>query len=75
MVGWSFEQRKTVLQDGAIDMGIEGQFAGLTARVRYEPVLVKDRRGNNYLDDVRSFAMLERDQEYELATRWREQRH
>jgi RNA polymerase sigma-32 factor len=53
-------------------MGIEGQFAGLTAQTRHQPALVRDGRGKNYLRDIRRFAMLERDQEYELAKRWRE---
>jgi RNA polymerase sigma-32 factor len=52
-------------------MGIEGQFAGLSARTRREPAVVGDRRGRNYLHDIRRFAMLEKDQEYALATRWR----
>jgi RNA polymerase sigma-32 factor len=55
-------------------MGIEGQFVGLTVRTRSEPVLHSDgRRGNGYLSDIRRFPMLERDQEYRLAKRWREQ--
>jgi RNA polymerase sigma-32 factor len=53
-------------------MGIEGQFAGLTIPTRRQPALVKDGHGKAYLYDVRRFAMLERDQEYELAKRWRE---
>jgi RNA polymerase sigma-32 factor len=53
-------------------MGIEGQFAGLTTRPRRQPALVRDGRGKGYLYDIRRFAMLERDQEYELARRWRE---
>ena len=53
-------------------MGIEGQFAGLTALTRRQPAFVRDGRGKGYLDDIRRFAMLERDQEYELAKRWRE---
>ena len=52
-------------------MGIEGQFAGLSARTRREPAIVGDRRGRSYLHDIRRFAMLEKDQEYALATRWR----
>jgi RNA polymerase sigma-32 factor len=51
-------------------MGIEGQFAGLT--VRTQPALAGDGRGRRYLHDIRRFAMLEREQEYELARRWRE---
>jgi RNA polymerase sigma-32 factor len=53
-------------------MGIEGQFAGITALTRPQPVFVRDGRGKGYLDDIRRFAMLERDQEYRLAKRWRE---
>jgi RNA polymerase sigma-32 factor len=53
-------------------MGIEGQFVGLTVRTRTQPALARDGRGQRYLRDIRHFAMLERDQEYELAKRWRE---
>jgi len=53
-------------------MGIEGQFAGITALTRRQPAFVRDGRGKNYLYDIRRFAMLERDQEYRLAKRWRE---
>ena len=53
-------------------MGIEGQFAGLTIPTRRQPALVRDGHGKAYLYDVRRFAMLERDEEYELAKRWRE---
>jgi RNA polymerase sigma-32 factor len=53
-------------------MGIEGQFVGLTARTQPQPVLVRDGRGKGYLYEIRRFAMLERDREYELAKRWRE---
>jgi RNA polymerase sigma-32 factor len=53
-------------------MGIEGQFAGLTTRTRLEPAPVRDGRGKDYLYDIRRFALLERDHEYELAKRWRE---
>src|SRR6202171_1618840 len=52
-------------------MGIEGQFAGLTARTRHQPAFTGEGRGKGYLSDIRRFAMLERDQEYELARRWR----
>jgi len=53
-------------------MGIEGQFAGLTVRTRREPGFVRSGHGKGYLYDIRRFAMLERDQEYNLAKRWRE---
>src|SRR3979490_1475290 len=53
-------------------MGIEGSFAGLTVRTRRQPAFARDGRGSGYLHDIRRFAMLERDQEYELAKRWRE---
>jgi len=52
-------------------MGIEGQFAGISALARPQPAFVRDGRGKGYLDDIRRFAMLERDQEYRLARRWR----
>src|SRR5712672_4062143 len=53
-------------------MGIEGQFAGLAVRTRRQPEFVKSGRGKGYLSDIGRFAMLERDQEYQLAKRWRE---
>jgi len=53
-------------------MGNEGQFAGLSVRTRRGPALARSGRGRGYLDDIRRFAMLERDQEYNLAKRWRE---
>jgi RNA polymerase sigma-32 factor len=53
-------------------MGIEGQFLGLTARTGRQPALAKDARGKGYLYDIRRFDLLEREQEYELAKRWRE---
>ena len=53
-------------------MGIEGQFAGLTARTRRQPAFVRVGRGKGYLSDIGRFTMLERDQEYQLAKRWRE---
>src|SRR5229473_8469429 len=58
--------------DGVTNMGIEGQFLSLTARTRREPAFVRDGRGRGYLHDIRRFAMLESDQEYKLAKRWRE---
>jgi RNA polymerase sigma-32 factor len=51
-------------------MGIEGQFAGLAVRQR--SAVSGDGRGKGYLSDIRRFAMLEKEQEYELARRWRE---
>jgi RNA polymerase sigma-32 factor len=53
-------------------MGIEGQFVGLAARTQRQPVYVRNGRGKGYLSDIGRFAMLERDQEYQLAKRWRE---
>jgi RNA polymerase sigma-32 factor len=53
-------------------MGIEGQFRSLTAPTRREPASVKEGRGNGYLYDIRRFAMLEKNHEYDLARRWRE---
>jgi RNA polymerase sigma-32 factor len=53
-------------------MGIEGQFAGAAALTRRQPAFVRDGRGRGYLSDIGRFAMLERDQEYRLAKRWRQ---
>ncbi|WMT75687.1 RNA polymerase sigma factor RpoH [Bradyrhizobium sp. Ash2021] len=53
-------------------MGIEGQFAGLATRTRLAPAFAGNGRGKGYLYDIRRFEMLERDQEYRLAKRWRE---
>jgi RNA polymerase sigma-32 factor len=53
-------------------MGIEGQFADLTVRTGRQPAFAGAGRGKGYLSDIRRFAMLEREQEYELARRWRE---
>jgi RNA polymerase sigma-32 factor len=55
-------------------MGIEGQFTGLTARTQRQAAFVGNGPGSAYLSDIRRFAMLERDQEYQLAKRWREHR-
>jgi RNA polymerase sigma-32 factor len=54
-------------------MGIEGQFLRLTTRTQTELALAGDGRRKGYLHDIRRFPMLERDQEYRLAKRWREQ--
>jgi RNA polymerase sigma-32 factor len=54
-------------------MGIEGQFREITVRTQRQLALVGDGRGKGYLSDIRRFPMLERDQEYNLAKRWREQ--
>src|ERR1700750_2809763 len=53
-------------------MGIEGQFAGIAALTRRQPAPVRDGRGRGYLSDIGRFAVLEKEQEYELAKRWRE---
>ncbi|HEX9470246.1 MAG TPA: RNA polymerase sigma factor RpoH [Bradyrhizobium sp.] len=42
------------------------------SRARRELAFVKNRAGAGYLDDIRRFEILERDQEYRLAKRWRE---
>jgi RNA polymerase sigma-32 factor len=53
-------------------MRIEGKLAGLTARRRLQPAFVVNRSGKGYLYDIRRFAMLEQEQEYQFAKRWRE---
>ena len=55
----------TVAEDG-------GQFASPTLRAKRQPASAGDRPGNGYLDNIRRFRMLEKDQEYQLAKRWRE---
>jgi RNA polymerase sigma-32 factor len=54
-------------------MGIEGQFLGLTTGPRTELALAGAGRRKGYLDEIRRFPMLEKDHEYRLAKRWREQ--
>jgi RNA polymerase sigma-32 factor len=56
--------------EGTLEDG--GQFASLTLRAQREPAPVKDRPGPGYMDTIRRFGMLEKDQEYHLAKRWRE---
>src|SRR6266581_7013396 len=53
-------------------MGIEGQFAGVAVGAGRELAFARDRAGKGYLAHIRRFEMLERDQEYALAKRWRE---
>jgi RNA polymerase sigma-32 factor len=48
------------------------QASRATLPARRQSASVRKKTGANYLDDVRRFAMLERDQEYQLAKRWRE---
>jgi RNA polymerase sigma-32 factor len=48
-----------------------GQFASLAFRAQRKPAAVK-KNGIGYLDHIRRFEMLEKDQEYNLAKRWRE---
>jgi RNA polymerase sigma-32 factor len=56
--------------EGTLEDG--GQFASLTLRAQREPAPVGDRPGPGYMDTIRRFGMLEKDQEYQLAKRWRE---
>jgi RNA polymerase sigma-32 factor len=54
-------------------MSIDGQFIRLPIRpARRELAFARNRIGKGYLDNIRRFEMLERDQEYALAKRWRE---
>jgi RNA polymerase sigma-32 factor len=54
-------------------MSIDAQFMRLAFRpARRELAFVRDGIGKGYLHDIRRFEMLERDQEYNLAKRWRE---
>jgi RNA polymerase sigma-32 factor len=49
---------------------VQGSRAAFPAR--RPSTSVRKKAGTNYLDQVRQFTMLERDQEYRLAKRWRE---
>src|SRR5216683_3822942 len=54
-------------------MSIEGQFRRLPVPAAgRELAFAGHRIGKGYLDNIRRFEMLERDQEYALAKRWRE---
>src|SRR5258708_38834083 len=54
-------------------MSIEGQFRRLPVQAGGRGLAFAGQRtGRGYLADIRRFEMLERDQEYALAKRWRE---
>src|ERR1700761_9735274 len=54
-------------------MGIEGQVREITKRAGSRLALADAGLGKDYLADIRGFPLLEREQEYALAKRWREQ--
>jgi len=54
-------------------MGIEGQVREITKRAGRQLALADVGIGKNYMADIRRFPVLEREQEYALAKRWREQ--
>jgi RNA polymerase sigma-32 factor len=54
-------------------MGIEGQVREITKRAARPLALANAGLGRDYLADIRRFPILEREQEYALAKRWREQ--
>src|SRR6202051_3469959 len=66
-------RRLEIILAGAIGMGIEGQVRAITKRAGRHLALADAGLGKNYMVDVRRFPVLERDQEYALAKRWREQ--
>ena len=53
-------------------MSIEGELIRFTSRARNQTAFVRDSIDAGYLDDIHRFEVLDRDQEYELAKRWRE---
>ena len=60
-------------------MSIDGTFrkelrpaSGVPATANRRPAAVANKARSSYLADIQRFAMLERDQEYALAKRWRE---
>jgi RNA polymerase sigma-32 factor len=54
-------------------MGIEGQVREITRQAGRRLALADSGLGKDYMADVRRFPLLERDQEYALAKRWRDQ--
>jgi RNA polymerase sigma-32 factor len=54
-------------------MGVEGQFKSLIARTQRELAVASNGRAKGYFSNIRRFPMLEKDQEYRLAKRWRDQ--
>jgi RNA polymerase sigma-32 factor len=66
------EVNSQFLAVGAIDMGIEGQFREVANRTARQFTRADGISGTNYLSDIRRFPILERDEEYQLAKRWRE---
>lgn len=48
------------------------QAKGATSPTPRRPTPVREKIGTNYLDEIRRFTMLEKEQEYLLAKRWRE---
>ena len=53
-------------------MGIEGQVREITKRAGRQLALANSGVGKDYMADIRRFPLLEREQEYALAKRWRE---
>jgi len=65
---------------GAAQMYVDGthtNHAGLTTRTSFptcgRPAAAARKPGSGYLGDIRRFSILEKELEYRLATRWREQ--
>ena len=54
-------------------MGIEGQFLEITDRTRRGLALAAGGTNKTYFSEIRRFPLLEREQEYALAKRWREE--
>jgi RNA polymerase sigma-32 factor len=54
-------------------MGIEGQFGEIANRTGRQLAFAGDGAGKDYFYNIRRFPVLERDQEYALARRWRDQ--
>src|SRR5260370_8296157 len=62
-----------VFTSGAAEMNVHEthtNHSGLTTRSLLAPAANKS--GSSYLADIRRFSFLEREQEYQLAKRWRE---
>jgi RNA polymerase sigma-32 factor len=65
-------QQVSSLHAGGADLSIEGEFVRFTSQARNQLAFVRDSIDAGYLDDIHRFEVLDRDQEYKLAERWRE---
>jgi RNA polymerase sigma-32 factor len=75
----SLRRKAPDFECGATDMNVDvhstgtlRQASSVAATAASRTIPATGRAGSSYLSDIRRFALLERDQEYALAKRWRE---